>query len=143
MQNMQDVHMESSYRGAIEDIRQATNRHDVDALAACFAPDYQSAFPAHPDRAFAGHEQLRRNWSQIFAAVPDLHATLLRSAVEGDTVWAEWEWAGTLVTGGSFLQRGVTIHGVDQRTTRWVRLYMEPVRAGGPGIESLGQAGPQ
>lgn len=133
---------ESGSRGALEDIQRATNHHDLDALVACFAPAYQSAFPTHPDRAFSGREQLRRNWSQIFAAVPDLHATLLRSAVEGDTAWAEWEWTGTLVTGGPFLHRGVTIHGVDQRQTRWVRLYMEPVRAGEPGIESLGQGGP-
>lgn len=139
----QDTQVESDYRGALEDIRHATNHHDLDALTACFAPDYQSEFPTHPDRAFSGHDQLRRNWSQIFAAVPDLHATLVRSAVDGDTVWAEWEWTGTLVSGGPFLQRGVTIHGVGQRTTRWVRLYMEPVRAGGPGIESLGQGGPR
>ena len=50
---------------------------------------------------------------------------------------------GYLATGGPFLHRGVTIHGVDQGTTQWVRLYMEPVREGGPGIESLGQQAPR
>jgi ketosteroid isomerase-like protein len=58
----------------IERIREAINRHDVDALATCFAVDYASAFPTHPDRAFGGRDQLRRNWSRIFQAVPDLHA---------------------------------------------------------------------
>ena len=135
-----DVLMDSSLLVAIERIREATNQHDLDGLVACFAPDYQSTFPAHPDRAFQGHEQLRKNWSQIFRAVPNIHAELLRAAADGATVWAEWEWTGALASGGPFLQRGVTIHGVDQGKTSWVRLYMEPVREGGPGIEALGRS---
>lgn len=124
---------------AITAIQRATNQHDLDALAACFAPDYQSEFPTHPERVVGGREQLRKNWTQIFAAVPDLRSTLVRSAVAGATVWAEWEWAGTLTSGAPFLQRGVTIHEVDQGMTQWVRLYMEPVHTGTPGIETLGQ----
>jgi ketosteroid isomerase-like protein len=135
-----DVSADPSVIGVIESIKQATNQRDVDALAACFAPDYQSEFPAHPDRAFHGHEQLRRNWTQIFRMVPDIHADLLRCAIEGNVVWAEWEWIGTLASGGPFLHRGVTIHGVEQGKTGWVRLYMEPVREGGPGIEALGRS---
>jgi ketosteroid isomerase-like protein len=135
-----DVLMDSSLSVAIEHIREATNRHDLDALVACFAPDYQSTFPAHPDRAFQGHEQLRKNWSQIFRAVPNIHVELLRSAADGATVWAEWEWTGALASGGPFLHRGVTIHGVEHGQTQWVRLYMEPVREGGPGIEAMGRS---
>ena len=135
-----DVLMDSGLLVAIERIREATNQHDLDALVACFAPEYQSTFPAHPDRAFQGHEQLQKNWSQIFRAVPNIQSELLRSAADGNTVWAEWEWTGTLVSGGPFLQRGVTIHGVDQGKTSWVRLYMEPVREGGPGIEAMGRS---
>jgi ketosteroid isomerase-like protein len=123
--------------GAIERIREATNLHDLDALAACFTPDYQSTFPVHPDRAFHGRDQLRSNWAQIFHAVPDIHTELLRWATDDATIWAEWEWTGTLASGGPFLHRGVTIHGVDQGQTQWVRLYMEPVREGGPGIETI------
>lgn len=140
------VHTEPGYQGAmeaIEAIREATNRHDVEALAACFAPAYRSEFPAHPDRAFQGRDALRKNWTQIFNVVPDLHSALVRSAVESDTAWAEWEWTGTLVTGGPFLHRGVTIHGIEHGKTQWVRLYMEPVHEGGPGIESMGQQVPQ
>jgi len=121
----------------LERIRRATNQHDLNALAACFAPDYQSEFPVHPDRAFQGHAQLRNNWTQIFRAVPNIHAELLRSAADGATVWAEWEWTGTLASGGPFLHRGVTIHGIKQGKTSWVRLYMEPVREGDPGIAAL------
>ncbi len=132
-----DVSADPSLIGAVERIRQATNHHDLDALAACFAPDYESEFPVHPDRAFHGQEQLRSNWVRIFRAVPNIHVELLRYAAEGNTVWAEWEWVGTLASGGPFLHRGVTIHGVELGKTSWARLYMEPVRAGDPGIEAL------
>ena len=133
------MHMSAdpSVTDLLERIREATNQHDLSALVACFASDYQSEFPVHPDRAFQGHEQLRNNWTQIFRAVPNIHAELLRSAAEGATVWAEWEWTGTLASGAPFLHRGVTIHGVEQGKTRWARLYMEPVREGDPGIAAL------
>jgi ketosteroid isomerase-like protein len=136
-----DVTADLGVIGAIESIQQATNQHDLDALVACFAPDYHSAFPAHPDRGFHGHEQLRKNWTQIFRAVPNIHVELLRCAAEGNTVWAEWEWTGTLVSGGPFLHRGVTIHGVEQGKTSWARLYMEPVREGERGVEALEGSG--
>ena len=104
---------------------------------ACFAPDYQSEFPAHPDRAFHGHEQLRSNWGQIFRAVPNIHAELLRCAADGNTVWAEWEWTGTLASGGTVPAPRRDHSGIDQGKTSWARLYMEPVREGEPGIEAL------
>lgn len=126
----------SACGGVIKGIEAAINSHDLEALVACFSSDYQSEFPAHPDRAFRGHAQLRANWSQIFHAVPDIHATLLRCAEHAQTAWAEWEWTGMLATGGRFQQRGVTIHGIEHGRTSWVRLYMEPVRAGDPGIAS-------
>ncbi|HZC06261.1 MAG TPA: nuclear transport factor 2 family protein [Ktedonobacterales bacterium] len=132
-----DVSSDSSLIEAMERIRQATNHHDLDELAACFAPDYQSMFPVHPDRAFGGREKMRENWARIFHAVPDIRAELLRTATNGDTIWAEWEWTGTLASGGLFLNRGVTIHGIEHGMTTWVRLYMEPVREGEPGIEQL------
>ncbi len=118
----------------IERIRQAINRHDLEALAACFDPDYRSEFPAHPDRTFGGHEQMRANWGRIFKTVPDIEAVVLRTATDADTVWVEWEWSGSCADGSPFLQRGVTIHGVRGERTEWVRLYMEPVRESGPGI---------
>jgi ketosteroid isomerase-like protein len=88
-------------------------------------------FPAHPERAFRGHEQMRKNWTDIFSAVPDIKAGLLRYVADGDTVWAEWEWNGTRRDGAPFVHRGVTIQGVEQNRIIWVRLYMEPVQAGG------------
>ncbi len=122
----------------IERIQEAINRHDLDALAECFEPDYRSEFPAHPGRAFGGHEQMRANWTRIFHTVPDIEAVVVRSATDAATVaatvWVEWEWRGTCADGSPFLHRGVSIHGVRRDRTEWVRLYMEPVQESGPGI---------
>jgi len=132
-----DPAIESNLLSVIEGIHEAINRHDLDALATFFAPDYASTFPTHPDRVVGGREQLRHTWLQIFQAVPNFQSELLRWATHESTIWAEWEWHGTLATGAPFLQRGVTIHGVEHGVTVWARLYMEPVREDAPGLEAL------
>jgi hypothetical protein len=71
-------------------LQQAINDHDLDAIEACFAPDYASDQPAHPDRSFRGTEQLRKNWSQILGGVPYLTAELKRWAMNGPEVWTVW-----------------------------------------------------
>ena len=105
----------------------ATNAHDLDALVACFAPAYRNETPAHPERGFVGREQVRKNWQQIFAAVPDISAEVLRLTVEGSTVWSEWEHRGTRPDGSPHLMRGVVIFGVERGCAAWARFYLEPV----------------
>ena len=61
-------------RTMVEQLERATNAHDLEALVECFAEDYENETPLHPARSFRGREQVRRNWTQIFAFVPDLHA---------------------------------------------------------------------
>jgi ketosteroid isomerase-like protein len=117
----------------LERLQQAQNSHDLEAFVACFAPDYQSAQPIHPDRAFQGAEQVRKNWTTIFQDVPDFRAELLRLAVDGDIVWAEWHWFGTKRDGAQFAVRGVTIMSVQADQITWGRLYMEPVQEPGAG----------
>src|SRR6476660_3280369 len=88
----------------------AMNAHDIDAFVACFAPDYRSEQPAHPGRAFSGDEQVRANWTGVFAGIPDFHAELLASATTAEGVEiGEWRWEGTHVDGAPFAMRGVTV----------------------------------
>src|SRR3954469_15090070 len=96
----------------IERLAAAQNARDIDAMVACFADDYASEQPAHPDRAFRGSAQVRANWSEIFAGVPDLRAELLRIVVDGETVWTEWTYLGTQSGGGRFDVAGVIIAGI-------------------------------
>ena len=112
---------------AVERLLAAINAHDLEAMVACFADDYVNEWPAHPQRGFQGRAQVRQNWSQIFAGVPNLQARLPRMVVDGDTVWTEWDIAGTRRDGGPFLMRGVSIFGVREGRLAWVRFYLEPV----------------
>ena len=112
----------------VDRLQQATNDHDLDALVGCFAPDYRNETPAHPERGFTGREQVAKNWTQIFSAIPDVRAEVLRCAVDGDTVWSEWEHRGTRPDGSAHIMRGVIIFGVDDGMASWARFYLEPVQ---------------
>ncbi len=124
----------------IDGLLDATNRHDLDALTACFAPGFANETPLHPARSFTGRDQVRRNWGQIFAGVPDLQARILRRVIDGDTVWSEWEMTGTRRDGSAHLMRGVMIFGAADGALAWIRFYLEPVEEGGMGIDQAVQA---
>ena len=111
----------------IDRLVEATNRHDLESVAACFAEDYLNETPVHPARGFRGRAQVHRNWEQIFGAVPDIQVTVLRSAVDGATDWTEWEMRGTRRDGKPHLMGGMIVFGVDEGAIRWARFYLEPV----------------
>ena len=113
----------------VERVRRAMNAHDIEGLLALIDPEYESEQPAHPDRAFQGREQVRKNWSAIFARVPDLRADLMRAVVDGDTVWTEWWWHGVRADGTKFDYRGVTLFRIWNGKLMAGRLFMEPVQS--------------
>ncbi len=117
----------SNPRDWLKRLLPALNDHDLDGVVACFDENYVNVNPAHPQRGFRGNEQVRRNWSQIFAGVPDVRARVLRSAVEGDTLWTEWEMTGARNDGAVFDMRGVFIFGVEAGRAKWSRMFVEPV----------------
>lgn len=119
---------------ALERLVSALNGHDLAAVASCFADDYVNHTPAHPARGFVGREQVRRNWAQIFAGVPDVRASLTRTAVDGKTVWSEWELAGTRADSTEFQLRGVVIFQINEEVITAATFYLEPVEhlSGGP-----------
>ncbi|MBV9003876.1 MAG: nuclear transport factor 2 family protein [Solirubrobacterales bacterium] len=111
----------------LERLLRAIGDHDLEALVACFAEDYENETPAHPARGFRGKAQVRRNWEQIFAFVPDLRVEVTRSAVDGDVIWTEWDMTGTRPDGSAHCMRGVVVFGVNGGIARWARFYLEPV----------------
>jgi len=108
----------------------ATNDHDLDALVGCFAVDYMNETPIHPSRNFKGRDQVRRNWEQIFAFVPDLQAEVVHRATSGDEAWTEWTMIGTRPDGTAHRMAGVIVFGVGDGVARWARFYLEPVDDG-------------
>jgi ketosteroid isomerase-like protein len=120
----------------IERLDAALNAHDIDAFLDCFAEDYRSEQPAHPDRAFSGREQVRENWSAVFEGVPDFRSELVRVCADGETVWSEWHWQGTQAVGDPLDMAGVIVMGVRDERIAWARLYVEPLERAGAGIDA-------
>lgn len=116
----------------------AMNAHDLDAFVACFALDYRSEQPAHPDRAFEGSDKVRENWTSVFSGVPDFNAELLVSSTTDDGVEiGEWRWLGTHADGSPFAMRGVTVMGIERDHIAWGRLYMEEIERDGADIDQM------
>lgn len=105
----------------------ATNDHDVDALLDCFSKEYVNETPAHPRRGFRGRDQVRHNWTSIFAGVPDITARVVASIVDGDSAWTEWEMTGTRRDGTAHAMAGVIIFTVSDDQITSARFYLEPV----------------
>ena len=114
----------------VERLCRAVNEHDLDGLTSCFAEDYRNETPAHPARGFRGRAQARKNWEQIFGAVPDISATVAWIA-DDDAVWSEWEMRGSRRDGTRHHMCGVVIFGVEGDVATWARFYIEPVEEGG------------
>src|SRR5258708_3031332 len=121
-------------RATVEPLPPATNEPHLHALPTCFALDYRNETPLHPSRGFQGRAQVRRNWEQIFAAVPDIAVEVTWIADEA-TVWSEWEMRGTRRDGSPHLMRGVVIFGVEGSEATWARFYLEPVQEGGGDVD--------
>ncbi|MDQ1576557.1 MAG: hypothetical protein QOH55_1707 [Microbacteriaceae bacterium] len=125
--------------GVVTRLLDATNAHDLSTLTACFAADYVNDTPAHPHRSFTGREQVRANWQQLFASIPDLHASIAGTVVDGAAitrsiagtdVWTEWRMAGTRPDGSAHEMAGVILFTVRDEEIVHGTFYLEPVERG-------------
>lgn len=121
----------------VERVVAAINAHDLDAMVACFAPDYVNETPVHPARSFTGREQVRQNWTMILGAMPDVRAEILGLAVDQDTVWTEQEHRGTRPDGSPHVMRGVVILTVTDDLISRARFYLEPLDDSDQGVGTV------
>lgn len=77
-----------------------------------------------PERGFVGRDQVRKNWEQILAFIPDVTTSV---SCQVSDIWTEWEHRGTRRDGTKHLMRGVIIFGVSGGLAAWARFYLEPV----------------
>jgi len=127
-EQVQDAQTQLSPKVVFERMIDAANRHDLDAMVACFAADFRSEQPFHPERNFVGPAGVGKNWSFFFSTIPDYRVEILNEVVEGSTVWAELYYHGTQVDGKKFNVKGVTLLGIQADQIIWARLYIEPVQ---------------
>jgi ketosteroid isomerase-like protein len=114
----------------------AANEHDIDRLSDCFAHDFVNTTPAHPMRGFTGREQVRRNWTMIFAGIPDIQARVLAASTADDDVWTEWEMRGTRRDGVEQAMAGVIVFRVTGERIGSARFYLEPVETSTGDVEA-------
>jgi len=80
---------------------------------------------------------VRANWSALLDAIPDFRSEVLRSAADGDTVFAEVHWSGTKADGTPLDERGVTVMGIRDDRISWGRLYVDEVEREGADIDTV------
>ncbi len=68
------------------------NTGDLDGMADAYTED---AVQVTPDGTFQGRAAIRGHWSQEKAAFPDRRVAIGLIVEQGDTIAAEWTWAGT------------------------------------------------
>ena len=124
VEQAQNAQTRSSPQVVFERMIQAANRHDLEAMVACFAPDFRSEQLFYPERNFTGQAGVRKNWSFFFSTIPDMQVEVRSSAVEGDTIWAELAYYGTQTNGKKHVTRGVTISGIQGEQIVWSKLYI-------------------
>jgi hypothetical protein len=113
----------------IERLRDAINSRDAARIADCFTENYQCDMPLHPSRSFTGRAPVLENYRAIFARLPDLRATVLRSCQDDSgCCWSEWQMSGTSREGVPNVSTGVVIilSVVDQRIEH-TRFYLDAV----------------
>ena len=124
-------------RALMERLTAAQNAHDLEGMLACFHEDYRSEQPLFPARTFQGVDQVRTNWSALLDAMPDFHAEILRSAVDGDVVFLEVHWTATKADGAPLDERGVIVMGIRDDRISWGRLYVDEVDREGADIDAV------
>ena len=85
----------------LEEICQAFNRQDVEAIAGYFAEDGEWLMASGPEvpwaRRCVGRVEIARVLRERFAIIPDMRWAELRHFVAGDRATSEWRVLGTPV----------------------------------------------
>jgi hydroxyacylglutathione hydrolase len=78
----------------------ALARHDLDAIAAAWAPDGHCHVAGQADAT--GPDGVRTYWAELFGASPDLRLQIEALIAEGDQVAVKWSGSGTFAGPGSY-----------------------------------------
>ena len=114
--------------GPVRRMLTAANRHALEAMVSEFAEDYRNTTPVHPARSFTGSAQVRKNWTALFAGLPDLTLTVHDAATGPDgKLWMEWSNRGTRPDGSVQRAAGVAIFTLRNDRIAAAQFYLEPV----------------
>ena len=93
----------------LEQVLDAFNRHDLDAIMEFFAEDAVLDAPRGPDpwgTRYVGKAAVREGLAGRFSGIPDVHYSEDRHMVCGDRGVSEWLLTGTTTAGERIAVRG-------------------------------------
>jgi ketosteroid isomerase-like protein len=93
----------------MEEVLDAFNRHDLDAIMTFFTEDATLDMPRGPDpwgSRKVGKTAVREGLAARFAGIPDVHYSEDRHMVCGDRGVSEWLLTGTTTSGERIAVRG-------------------------------------
>ena|SRR5688572_18431200 len=93
----------------LQEVLDAFNRHDLDAIMEYFSEDCSFDFPRGPDpwgKRFTGKAQVREGLASRFKGIPDVHYGEDRHWLAGDRGVSEWTLTGTTTSGVKVNVRG-------------------------------------
>ncbi len=93
----------------LEQLLEAFNAHDIDAVMRFFVDDCVLEMPRGPDpwgRRMLGRDDVRRGLASRFAGIPDVHYGDDRHWIAGDRGCSEWLLTGTTTDGERVAVRG-------------------------------------
>jgi len=107
----------------LNDVLEAFNRHDLEAIMSGFADDCVFESPRGPDpwgRRFVGKDEVREGLAARFEGIPDVHYSDDDHFVSGDRGVSEWTLSGTTVEGERIEVRGCDLwtFGADDKLVR-------------------------
>lgn len=100
----------------IENLFEAFNRHDAEAVMACFTPGIVFDGAAGPDAhgtRFSGRSAVKAAFVAVWTGMPDVAWTVRRHMVAGDRAISEWLFTGTRPDGGRIEAEGVDLFEFD------------------------------
>jgi ketosteroid isomerase-like protein len=107
----------STIRAILEQLLDAFNRHDLDAIIGYFADDCTFDMPRGPDpwgRRWVGKDQVREGLRSRFTGIPDVHYGDAHHWVCGEEFGVtDWTLTGTTTSGVA-----VNVRGCDHYTFR-------------------------
>jgi ketosteroid isomerase-like protein len=121
----------------VEQMRVALTSRDLDAFVDFFTEDYVGERPLHPGSPPSTREDVRANWAEVLADIPDLQVEILGAIQAGQTIWTEWRVYGMSESGAALELRGVFILGVRGAKIAWSRMYFEAVEQAGKPLAGL------
>ena len=96
----------------LQEILDAFNAHDLDAILSHFAEDCVFESPRGPDpwgRRFEGIDEVRKGLAARFETIPDVSYERHGDFVDGDRGVSEWTIRGTTTDGSRIEVRGCDI----------------------------------